>query len=111
MKRHIYKFSLSYLVDFGLVNFPVKTDTKIIFALETNMNKLSELNAKVIVAGDPEAKIICYEAPHIQYEQIRHDDTFRQYLETALISEKIFRTGIKKTAYQKSYEANTGTSL
>ena len=57
MKRHIYKFPLSYLVDFGLVNFPVKTDTKIIFTLETNMNKLSELNAKVIVAGDPEAKL------------------------------------------------------
>ena len=41
------RLPLKYFVDLGLVNFFEKTDTKLIFPLESNMNKLFESNANV----------------------------------------------------------------
>ena len=39
-EKHVYRILLSVIVDLGLVNFSVKTDTRIIITLERNMNKL-----------------------------------------------------------------------
>ena len=48
IRQKLYcRMSLKYFVDLGLVNFPEKTDTKFIFTLESNMNKLFESNARV----------------------------------------------------------------
>ena len=35
------------LVDLGLINFAMKTDTKFLFTLQRNMNKLFETTKKV----------------------------------------------------------------
>ena len=43
------------------------------------------------------------------YEQLKLDNSYRTYLENVLISEKVLRTGIKPTPYQKSYEIIAGT--
>ena len=42
--------------------------------------------------------------PYIQYEQVRLNGNFRQYLETGTIVKNVLRMGIQKTPYQKSYE-------
>ena len=46
------------LVDLGLVNFAMKTDTKCFFTLQRNMNKLFEINKKAAAIPDePDALI------------------------------------------------------
>ena len=57
--------------------------------LETDIKKLFESKKKVTAIGAPDAKIIFTKAPFIQYEQFLLDKTFRQYLETIIISKKI----------------------
>ena len=43
-KRNFYRIPLKFFTDLGLVNFTHNTDTKFIFMLEINLNKLSEQN-------------------------------------------------------------------
>ena len=45
-EKHVYRIPLSLIVDLGLVNFAMKTDTKILITLERDLNKLFETNAK-----------------------------------------------------------------
>lgn len=42
--------------------------------------------------------------PFIQYRQIKLNDIFRMYYETVLIPRKVFRMGVQKALYQKSFE-------
>ena len=57
-EKHVYRIPLSLIVDLGLVNFSMKTDTKIILTLERNMNKLFESNKKLAgIPDNPEALI------------------------------------------------------
>ena len=97
----VYKIPLKFLVDIGLVNFPSKFNTKFIFTLEANMNRLLESNVKGDVPNTADVEIIFHSAHYILYEQIQLDDNFRTYLETTLISNRAQRTGIKPTPYQK----------
>ena len=43
------------------------------------------------------------------YEQLKLDDNYRTYLEGVELSERVLRTGIKPTPYQKSFELLVGT--
>ena len=45
-EKLVYKIPLSLIVDLGLVNFAMKTDTKILITLERDLNKLFETNVK-----------------------------------------------------------------
>ena len=75
-----------FLVDIRLIDFPAMLDSKIMCTLEKDMSKLFEFNAKATAISNSDAKIIWHGAPFIQFEQIRLQDYFRQYLETSLIS-------------------------
>ena len=87
-RKKIYRIPLRYLVDFGLVNFPIACGTMFIFTLEQNMNKLFESNAKVNPVPEPSAKIIIYEAPFISYPQIKLNKNFKVYFNSTLTSKK-----------------------
>ena len=50
----------------------------------------------------PNAKIIITKAPFIQYKQLLFDKSFRQYLETTIVSENIFRMGAQKNTNSKN---------
>ena len=54
----VYRVSLKFLVDIGLVNQPVKLDLKIICTLETKFSKIFESNGQVFALpiADPCAK-------------------------------------------------------
>ena len=75
--------------------------------LETNMDNLFE-SKKVLAANaaipEVDAEIIFTKAPFVQYEQILLDKSFRQHLETIMVSKKILRIGAQKTPIQKTYE-------
>ena len=43
------------------------------------------------------------------FEKFKLDDNYRAYLEGVIISNHVFRTEIKTTPYQKSYELVTGS--
>ena len=60
------------------------------------MNKLFESSAKVSTIGALNANVIWHEAPFIPYAQISLNVNFKEYSETAIISKKIFPTGITK---------------
>ena len=73
-----YRIPLKYFVDLGLVNFPEKTDTKFIFTLESNMNKLFKSNVKVdTIPASPDVQIIYHDTPYISYQQITMDEHFQ----------------------------------
>ena len=101
------------MVVLGLVKFPVKSDTKFVFTLEQNLNKLFELQrelADAAVPKNPDTKIIFHASPYIQYQQLKLTDNFKKYLEMSLLSKRVLRMGITLTPYQKSYEINTGNN-
>ena len=64
------------------------------------MNKLFKFNTKVTTTGAPEAKIIWHKAPFTQFEKIRLNGNFKEYLETAIKSKyqkKYFQLELKKS--------------
>ena len=85
-----------YIGHIGLVFLPIKIDTKIICTPETHLNKLFEPNKLVTAIADPDAKVIWHDTLFMQYEQLRLNDNFRQYLETSIISKKVFQTSVQQ---------------
>ena len=84
-KNFFYRIPLKFFTDLGLVNFTHSSDTKFIFTLESNLNKLLEDNKKVTsIPRNPNAKIIFHDHPYIQYQQILLDDNFLAYLNASL---------------------------
>ena len=67
-EKHV---NLSLIIGLGLVNFSMKTDTKIILTLERNINKLFESNNKFVrIIDNPNALIHIYDRPYISYQEI-----------------------------------------
>ena len=60
---------------------------------------------------EPDAQIIYHTATYIQYEQIRLNDIYKQYLETALLSKKVFRTAQQKSLLKNSYQLASGSKF
>ena len=100
-----YRIPLKYLVEIGLVNTPIKFNTKWRLTFETNMQKLFESKTNQAADGLPDtvdAQIILESAPYLLFYQFSLEDTSRTYFEGAMISEQVLRTGIKYSPYQKS---------
>ena len=101
--EYVYRVPLCYFTNLGKINFPLKIDFWTKCHLETDLKKLFE-SRKVVAATavlpPPDVKIIFTKAPFIQYEQL--DKTFRQYLETLMVSKKILCMGAQKTPIQKT---------
>ena len=67
---------MAIFVELGLVNLPEKTDTKFIFTLESNINKLFESKAKVTpVLRLPNLQILYHDTSYISHQQISLDDS------------------------------------
>ena len=96
-----YRILLKYLCNIGLVNQPIRFNTKWRLTFEANMQKLFESKTnQAAAAGLPnnvDAKIILDSAPYILYYQFDLDDNFRTYLEGVMISENSLRTGLLRT--------------
>ena len=50
---------------------------------------------KALIPNETDAKIIFHEAAYLQYEQLKLNENFREYLVSTLISKHALRTGIK----------------
>ena len=109
---YFYRIPLKYICNLGKVNQPIRFNTKWRIPFEQDMQRLFEANTNLgAAAGLPDtvdAKIILKSTPYLLYTQFKLDTNFRNYLETALVSESKLRTGIQKTPYQKSYELIAG---
>ena len=109
---YFYRIPLKYICNLGKVNQPIRFNTKWRITFEQDMQRLFETNTNLgAAAGLPDtidAKIILKSTPYLLYTQFKLDTNFRNYLETALVSESKLRTGIQKTPYQKSYELIAG---
>ena len=93
--KHVYRVPLCYFCDTGKIIFPIIIDFKTKCHLETHM-VLFESKKKLNPIGAPDAKIIFTKASFLQYEQFLLDKNFRQYLETIMVSKKIFRISVQK---------------
>ena len=109
---YYYRIPLKYICSLGLVNQPIRLNTKWRITFEQDMQRLFESKTNQgAAAGLPatvDAKIILKSTLYILYHQFKLDTNFRNYLETALVSENKLRTGIQRTPYQKSYELIAG---
>ena len=107
-----YRIPLKYITELGFVNQPVKFDTKWRIIFESDMSRLFESKAQLATAATaiptPDAKIILDSAPYLLYHQFNLEDTYRTYLEGALVSSRKLRGGLKLFPYQKSYEIVIG---
>ena len=104
-----YRIPLGFFTSLGLVNFPHKIDTRFLFTLENNMNRLFETNAKADVPNELDSQIIFQDTPYISYPQITLDDSFLAYFNGILRSRGTLRTGVISSPYKQSLERNTGT--
>ena len=79
---------------------------KIICTLETKISKLFESNKQfsALPTTESDVQIKYHAVPFIQYEQIRLNTLYKQYLQTNLLSKSVFRTGLQKLLLKKSYE-------
>ena len=78
-----------------LINFYVKTNTKIIITLERDMNKLFETNKKAAsISDEPDALIQFHDRPYISSEEINLAKTIDIYLSGILRSEQALRMGV-----------------
>ena len=59
---------------------------------ETNVNQNVDALRRIV-----DADIVFTGAPYIMYEQFQLDDNFKTYLEGAMQSQHVLRTGIKPT--------------
>ena len=77
------------------------------------MRKLFEsrkvLATTTTAAPSADAEIIFTRAPFVQYQQILLDKSFRQHLETIMVSKKIIRMGAQKAPIQKTCEIKEGS--
>ena len=109
---YYYRIPLKYICELGFVNQPVKFNTKWRIIFESDMSRLFESKAQLATAATaiptPDAKIILDSAPYLFYHQFNLEDTYRTYLEGALVSSRKLRGGLKLFPYQKSYEIVTG---
>ena len=81
------RIPLGFIIDLGLVNFAIKTDTKIVITLERNLNKLFESIAKkAAIPSQPDALIQFYDRPYISYQEINLTKTMDIYLSGILRS-------------------------
>ena len=107
-----YRIPLKYICGLGFVNQPVKFNTKWRIIFESDMSRLFESKAQLAAGAaypdEPDAKIILDSAPYLLYHQFSLEDTYRSYLEGAMVSNQALRTGLKLFPYQKSYEIVAG---
>ena len=111
-EKHVYRIPLSLIVDLGLVNFAMKTDTKILITLERDLNKLFETNVKAAaIPTEPDAIINIYDRPYISYQELNLTKTADIYLSGILRSETALRQGVLPSPYQQLFEINKGTQI
>ena len=109
-QKHVYRIPLSLIVDLGLVNFAIKTDTKYLVTLEREIDKLFETNKKLAaIPAQPGALINIYDRSYISYQELKLTETSDVYLSGILRSETALRQGILPSPYQQLFEINTGT--
>ena len=107
-----YRIPLKYICGLGFVNQPIKFNTKWRIIFESDISRLFESKANLAAGADypdePDAKIILDSALYLLYHQFSLEDTYRSYLEGAMVSNQVLRTGLKLFPYQKSYEIVAG---
>ena len=108
---YCYRISLKYMCNLGLVNTSIKFNTKWRLTFQRNMQKLFKSKTNQAADGLPntiDAKIIIDSTPYLLYYQFDSDDVYRTYFKSAMISENLLRTGIRKNPLQESYELVAG---
>ena len=97
------------MVDLGLVNFAKKADTKFLFTLQRNMNKLFETTKKAAAIPDePDALIQFQDRSYISYQKLNLTKTFDIYFSGILRAETALRMGVLPAPYQQLFDINKG---
>ena len=105
--KNYFRILLGILVNLGLVNFSMKTDTKFLFTLQRNMNKLFESTKKLAAIPDePHALIQFHNRPYIAYQKITLTQNFDIYFSGIIRSETAVRIGLLPAPYQQLFVVN-----
>ena len=96
-----YRIPLRFFIELGAVNASHNIDTKFIFTLETNRNRLFEQNTNVDnIPDNPDTQVLFHDRPYIAYQQIVLDSNFQAFFNGTLISNTALRNGIFLAPYQ-----------
>ena len=107
-EQNYFRIPSGWLLSLGLVNFAYQLDTRFIFTLETNLDRLFESNAKGNIPDAPDAQIIFHDTPYISYPEITLTDNFLVYANGILRGRGALRTSVWLNPYQQSFEVNKG---
>ena len=109
LNKNYFRIPLDISLDLCLVNVSMKTDTKFLFTLERNMNKLFESTKKLAaIPGEPDALIQFHNRPYIAYQEITLTQNFDIYFSGIIRSETAVRMGVLPAPYQQLFEVNKG---
>ena len=110
-EKTYYRIPLKFFTELGAQNTSYNINTKIMFTLETNRNKLFETTKKEdnIPNTAPDAKPILFERPFIEYNQIKLDRNFQQYFNATLKAMSALRLGVFMLPYRQTYEMASGS--
>ena len=95
---------LRFLSDLGLVNQPVKFNTKCVITFEQDYQKLFETKANQANDTLPtsiDAKIILTATLYLLFEQFKLDDNYHAYLEGKIYQTKFLEQELKKLPIKK----------
>ena len=108
-KKNYFRIPLGILVDLGLVNFSMKTDTKLLFTLERNTYKLFESTKRLTaVPSESDALIQFHNRPYIAYQEITLTQNFDIYFSRIIRPATAARMGVLPAPYQQLFEVNKG---
>ena len=107
-RKIYYRIPLGFFTSLSLVNFPHKKDTRFLFTLEKNLNRLFETNAKLDYIPNEDAQIIFHDTQYISYPQITLDDLL-VFHNAIFRSRSALTTGVILSPYQQSFEVNVWT--
>ena len=71
-KKKIYRIPLRFLIDLGLVNFPISFDTRYILTLERDFKQVDWIEKKVNPIAESDAKIIIFSRTWCKNNNIWH---------------------------------------
>ena len=108
-QKYVYRIRLSLIVDLGLVNFLLKTNTKIVLTPEINMNKIVVPKKKVTAVTDnPDALIQFFDRFYISYQKINLTKGADLSFTSILRFKTASRQCILPSPYQQIFAVNTG---
>ena len=101
---------MRFFIELGAIDASHNIDTKFIFTLETNTNRLFKHNINVDnIPDNPDAQMLFHDRSYVAYQQIVLYSNFQAFFNGTLKSKTALRNGYFLAPYQQTFEIAKGS--